>query len=88
MAARVIAIISAIVLAFGFIECGRCPYEKFTPNHSFCKPPNPSCNNPTAKVVGAGDRMKILKTSLTITEPKLQLVKKLKLEDFHQQQIC
>uniref|UniRef100_A0A2D0PCB9 U10-Eretoxin-Ek1ar_1 n=1 Tax=Eresus cinnaberinus TaxID=175337 RepID=A0A2D0PCB9_ERECI len=60
MAARVIAIISAIALAFGFIECGRCPYEKFTPNHSFCKPPNPSCNI-LQRGVGAGDRMKILK---------------------------
>uniref|UniRef100_A0A2D0PCM4 U10-Eretoxin-Ek1ax_1 n=1 Tax=Eresus cinnaberinus TaxID=175337 RepID=A0A2D0PCM4_ERECI len=87
MAARVIAIISAIALAFGFIECGRCPYEKFTPNHSFCKPPNPSCNI-LQRGVGAGDRMKNSKNFITITEPKLQLVKKLKLEDFHQQQIC
>ncbi|KFM60493.1 Venom allergen 5, partial [Stegodyphus mimosarum] len=60
MAAGVITIISAIALAFGFIECGRCPYDKFTPNHSFCKPPNPSCNI-LERGVGAGDRMKILK---------------------------
>uniref|UniRef100_A0A2D0PCA7 U10-Eretoxin-Ek1ao_1 n=1 Tax=Eresus cinnaberinus TaxID=175337 RepID=A0A2D0PCA7_ERECI len=63
MAARVIAIISAIVLAFGFIECGRCPYEKFTPNHSFCKPTKTLAVISYSEVVGAGDRMKILKTS-------------------------
>uniref|UniRef100_A0A2D0PCG9 U10-Eretoxin-Ek1az_1 n=1 Tax=Eresus cinnaberinus TaxID=175337 RepID=A0A2D0PCG9_ERECI len=85
MAARVIAIISAIALAFGFIECGRCPYEKFTPNHSFCKPPNPSCNI-LQRGVGAGDRMKILKLHNDY-RAKVAAGQELKLEDFHQQQI-
>ncbi|XP_035225475.1 CRISP/Allergen/PR-1-like [Stegodyphus dumicola] len=43
MVNHVIRIALLFVLLLELSECAKCPYAKFTPNHSFCKDPNPKC---------------------------------------------
>uniref|UniRef100_A0A2D0PCE5 U11-Eretoxin-Ek1am_1 n=1 Tax=Eresus cinnaberinus TaxID=175337 RepID=A0A2D0PCE5_ERECI len=44
MVSHVTSIVSLFALLLGLAECAKCPYAKFTPQHSFCKAPNPKCN--------------------------------------------
>uniref|UniRef100_A0A2D0PCS6 U11-Eretoxin-Ek1bu_1 n=1 Tax=Eresus cinnaberinus TaxID=175337 RepID=A0A2D0PCS6_ERECI len=43
MVSHVTSIVSLFALLLGLAECAKCPYAKFTPQHSFCKDPNPKC---------------------------------------------
>uniref|UniRef100_A0A2D0PBZ7 U11-Eretoxin-Ek1au_1 n=1 Tax=Eresus cinnaberinus TaxID=175337 RepID=A0A2D0PBZ7_ERECI len=37
MVSHVTSIVSLFALLLGLAECAKCPYAKFTPQHSFCK---------------------------------------------------
>uniref|UniRef100_A0A2D0PD13 U11-Eretoxin-Ek1s_1 n=1 Tax=Eresus cinnaberinus TaxID=175337 RepID=A0A2D0PD13_ERECI len=43
MVSHMTSIVLLFALFLGLAECAKCPYAKFTPQHSFCKDPNPKC---------------------------------------------
>uniref|UniRef100_A0A2D0PDK7 U11-Eretoxin-Ek1ap_1 n=1 Tax=Eresus cinnaberinus TaxID=175337 RepID=A0A2D0PDK7_ERECI len=60
MVSHVTSIVSLFALLLGLAECAKCPYAKFTPQHSFCKDPNPKMYYFGTRITNQTDKQTVL----------------------------